>query len=262
MKTAAMTAIIRKDLRGVAASRQLLVSLLVVPFVFTVVLPSVFVILIHLSPDDPDIQALLTMLPPSAQGETLELTGVGMILNFILPVFFLILPIMTATIMSASAFVGEKEKRTLETLLYCPLPVRRIFQAKVMAAFLLSVAVTLLSFCVMLAVLETETFLLMGRFVTPGVNWLPVLLLLAPALSLVAVTLIVRGSAKARSVMESQQSAVFLVLPLVLLVAGQFTGALLLSPWVLLVLGAVCALLAWVLLKKCLGRFTYETLLR
>ena len=62
--------------------------------------------------------------------------------------------------------------------------------------------------------------------------------------------------------MESQQSAVFLVLPLVLLVAGQFTGALLLSPWVLLVLGAVCALLAWALLKKCLGRFTYETLLR
>ena len=114
----------------------------------------------------------------------------------------------------------------------------------------------------MLAVVELEAFFLMGRFLTPGVTWLIVLLLVAPALSLIAVTLIVRGSAKARSVMESQQSAVFLILPLVLLVAGQFTGVLLLSPWVLLALGAVCALLAWLLLKKCVGRFTYETLLK
>ena len=155
----------------------------------------------------------------------------GLLLNFILPVFFLIVPIMTASVMAASAFVGEKEKRTLETLLYCPLSVGQIFRAKVMASFLLSMLVSLISFCAMLAVVELEAFFLMGSFLTPGVTWLIVLLLVAPALSLIAVTLIVRGSAKARSVMESQQSAVFLILPLVLLVAGQFTGVLLLSPW-------------------------------
>ena len=257
MKTA-MTAIIRKDFRGVAANKQLFTSLLVVPLVLTVLLPSIFMLAFTFAPEDPDVQKLLELLPPAARG----LTVAGLLLNFILPVFFLIIPIMTASVMAASAFVGEKEKRTLETLLYCPLSVGQIFRAKVMASFLLSMLVSLISFCAMLAVVELEAFFLMGRFLTPGVTWLIVLLLVAPALSLIAVTLIVRGSAKARSVMESQQSAVFLILPLVLLVAGQFTGVLLLSPWVLLALGAVCALLAWLLLKKCVGRFTYETLLK
>ena len=261
MKTA-MTAIIRKDFRGVAANKQLFTSLLVVPLVLTVLLPSIFMLAFAFAPEDPDVQKLLELLPPAARGESLELTVAGLLLNFILPVFFLIVPIMTASVMAASAFVGEKEKRTLETLLYCPLSVGQIFRAKVMASFLLSMLVSLISFCAMLAVVELEAFFLMGRFLTPGVTWLIVLLLVAPALSLIAVTLIVRGSAKARSVMESQQSAAFLILPLVLLVAGQFTGVLLLSPWVLMALGAVCALLAWLLLKKCVGRFTYETLLK
>ena len=116
MKTA-MTAIIRKDFRGVAANKQLFTSLLVVPLVLTVLLPSVFTLAFAFAPEDPDVQKLLELLPPAARGESLELTVAGLLLNFILPVFFLIIPIMTASVMAASAFVGEKEKRTLETLL-------------------------------------------------------------------------------------------------------------------------------------------------
>ena len=72
----------------------------------------------------------------------------------------------------------------------------------------------------------------------------------------------VRGSAKAQSVEESQQAAVFLLLPLLLLIVGQFTGVLLMNVWILLGLGVVCAVLAWILLQKSMGRFTYEKLLQ
>ena len=74
-------------------------------------------------------------------------------------------------------------------------------------------AVSLLSFLVMFIVLETEVFFLMGTFLAPGLNWPVMLALLSPSVSLIAVTLIVRGSAKAQSMEESQQSAVFLILP-------------------------------------------------
>ena len=114
----------------------------------------------------------------------------------------------------------------------------------------------------MLAVLEAETFLLMGSLIVPTVNWLVILLLLSPAISLIAVTLIVRGSAKAQSVEESQQGAVFLIIPVLLLVVGQFAGVMLLNVWILLGLSAVCAILAWVLLQKAVRRFTYEMLLK
>lgn len=257
----AMLAIIKKDFRGVTANKRLFTALLIVPLVLTIVLPSVFMVLIHLAPDDPDIQRLLEALPQSARSESLELTIAGLLLNFILPLFFLIIPIMTSSIMAASSFIGEKEKHTLETLLYCPLSVRQIFRSKVTASFLLSMTVSLISFCGMLLVLEVEAFFLMGSLLLPGLSWLILLLLVAPAISLIAVTLIVRGSAKAQSVEESQQGAVFLVVPLILMLAGQFTGVLLLNAWILLGLGLICALLAFLLLKNCLGRFTYEKLL-
>ena len=255
MKTT-MYAIIKKDFRGLAANRRLFIALLIVPLILTIVLPSIFLITIHFIPDDPDIMRLLDLLPETSRMDSLELTLSSMILNYILPVFFLVIPIMTASI------VGEKERHTLETLLYCPLTLKQIFRAKVWASFLLSMLVSLITFVAMFLVIETELFFLMGRLLLPSISWLVVLLLVSPAISLIAVTLIVRGSAKAQSVEESQQVAVFLLLPLLLLIVGQFTGVLLMNVWILLGLGVVCAVLAWILLQKSMGRFTYEKLLQ
>lgn len=88
------------------------------------------------------------------------------------------------------------------------------------------------------------------------------MLLISPAISLIAITLIVRGSAKAQTMEESQQRSAFLILPIVLLMAGQFSGVVLINGWVLLGLGAVLAVVAVILVKRALGRFTYEALLK
>lgn len=261
MKTA-MYAIIKKDFRGVAANRRLFPALFLVPSLLALVLPSIFVIAVHFTPDDPDILKLLALVPQAAPGQSLELTLWGLLLNSILPAFFLVIPVMASSITAASAFVGEKERHTLETLLYCPLTLRQIFQAKVLASFLVSMVVSLLSFAAMFLVVEGEVFFLAGQALRPSVNWLAVLLLVSPAVSLIAVTLIVRGSAKAQSVEESQQAAVFLILPLLLLVVGQFAGLFLMSFWLLLGLGLLCGALAWILLRKSMGRFTSERLLQ
>ena len=113
----------------------------------------------------------------------------------------------------------------------------------------------------MCLVLEIEALALLGTLLLPGVNWLIMLFLLAPAVSMVAVTLIVRGSGQGQKREESQQRAVFLVIPVVLLIVGQFTGVMLLSPWILLGLAAVCALAAILLLKGAVAGFTYERML-
>ena len=256
----AMLAIIHKDFRGVTSNKRLFLPLLIVPLVMTVVIPSILMAALLASPNDPDLQVLLSKLPAELVGDDPSRALAELMFNSILPVFFLI-PIMTASIMAASSFVGEKERHTLETLLYCPMTLRQIFRAKVLAAFLLSMAVSLASFLVMCLVLEIEALALLGTLLLPGVNWLMMLFLLAPAVSMVAVTLIVRGSAKAKSVEESQQRAVFLVIPVVLLIVGQFTGVMLLSPWILLGLAAVCALAAILLLKGAVAGFTYERML-
>lgn len=261
MRTA-MTAIIKKDLKSVMDNRRMFASLLIVPLVLVVFLPSLFLIMLRFAPADPDMQKMLELLPAAMRQGDWQQAAAGLMVNFLLPSFFLMIPVMTASIMAASAFVGEKEKHTLETLLYCPLSVRQIFRAKVMASFLLSMLVSLISFAVMLLVTELESYFLLGTLLVPGINWLVILALVSPTISLIAVTLIVRGSAKAQTVEESQQSAVFLILPVILLVVGQTTGLMLVNGWVLLGLGVVCGLIAFLMLKMCMGRFTYEMLLK
>jgi len=256
-------AIIKKDFRSVVFNKRLFPVLIIVPLIFTIFLPTLLIMVIHFAPDDlGDFQALIDMMPIAEQSDTLSQTVITLILNSIMPMFFTIIPIMAASVMAASSFIGEKEKRTLETLLYCPLTLRQIFQSKVWASFLLSMTVSLVSFLLMLIVVEAELLLTTGSLLVPGVSWLITILVVSPAVSLLAITLIVGGSAKSQTVEESQQRTVFLILPLLLLIVGQFTGIILVNAWYLLAIGAVFGILAYFSMKKSMRKFTYEELLR
>ncbi len=258
-----MIAIIKKDLQSIISNRRMFFVLLVVPIVLTVFMPTVFILTIRFAPEENrEFAKILEMLPVAEQTLAGNLAFLGLLLNYVLPVFFLIIPIMAATVMAASSFVGEREKRTLETLLYCPLSLKQIFRSKVLASFLLSMFVSFSSFLVMLTVLETEIYFLERTFLFPDAKWLLIMLLVSPAVSLIAIILIVRTSARAQSMEDAQQGAVFLLLPVLLLVAGQFTGILLVNGWILFGLGVLCALLAALLFKRAIGNFRYELLLK
>ena len=232
--------LIKKDIRSITSNKQIFAVLLIVPLVLTVVLPSVFVLVLTQKPDAAsDFQKLLDMPP-----------------------FFLIVPIMASSVMAASSFVGEKEKHTLETLLYSPLSLRQLFQAKILAGFSVGMMVSYLSFAAMLLVVEMEVYFLTGNLITLGISWLIIMLLIAPSFSLVAIAVTVRSSAKAKTIEEAQQRAVFLIFPILALVIGQFTGILLINSWILLGLGAVLVVLDMLLMKRAAGSFTYEKLLK
>ncbi|MCL2812004.1 MAG: ABC transporter permease subunit, partial [Clostridia bacterium] len=204
MINAMQAAIIKKDFRSVVSNKRLLPALIVVPFMFTVFLPTVFILGIHFALEEMgSFQMLINLLPIGKRGDTLNRTLIMLVLNNIMPIFFTMIPIMAASIMAASSFVGEKEKRTLETLLYCPLLLKKIFQSKVWASFLLSMVVSFSSFFVMLLVVEVQVVLTTGSLLLPDISWLVMMLVVSPAVSLLAITLIVGGSAKAQTVEES-----------------------------------------------------------
>ena len=256
-------AIIKKDFRSIVANKRLFPVLLVVPLIFTLVLPSIFILAINFVPDDMgEFQALIDMMPLGKQSDTLARTFISLILNNIMPIFFLMIPIMAASVMAASSFIGEKEKRTLETLLYCPLTLKKIFQSKVWASFLVSMTVSVSSFLVMLIVVEIEVLLTTGSMFTPDISWLIMMLFVSPSVSLLAITLIVGGSAKSQTIEESQQRAVFLIIPVILLVVGQFTGVILINAWYLLAIGAIVAVVAAIMMRRSERKYTYEVLLK
>lgn len=229
----------------------------------TIALPSIFVFVISFAPDAAsDFQKLLDMLP-APDGEYSQQQQIfSLILNQIMPSFFLIIPIMTSSVMAASSFVGEKEKHTLETLLYSPLSLGRLFQSKILAGFSVGMMISFSSFAAMLLVMELESFFLTGNLLLPAASWLVIMLLIAPAISLIAIAVTVRSSAKAQTIEEAQQRAVFLIFPILALLIGQFTGIILISAGLLWGVGIVLAALAILLVKRAAGNFTYEKLLK
>ena len=256
-------ALIKKDMRSITSNKQVFAVLLIVPIVLTIALPSIFVFVISFAPDTAsDFQKLLDMLPVPDGEYSQQQRILGLILNNIMPPFFLIVPIMASSVMAASSFVGEKEKRTLETLLYSPLSLRQLFQSKILAGFSVGMMISFSSFAAMLLVMELESFFLTGNLLLPAASWLAIMLLIAPAISLIAIAVTVRSSAKAQTIEEAQQRAVFLIFPILALVIGQFTGIILISAGLLWGVGIVLAALAILLVKVAAENFTYEKLLK
>ena len=256
-------ALIKKDMRSVISNKQVFAVLLIVPIVLTIALPSIFVFVILFAPDAAsDFQKLLDMLPAPNREYSQQQQIFSLILNQIMPSFFLIIPIMASSVMAASSFVGEKEKHTLETLLYSPLSLGRLFQSKILAGFSVGMMISYSSFAAMLLVMELESFFLTGNLLLPAASWLSIMLLIAPAISLIAIAVTVRSSAKAQTIEEAQQRAVFLIFPILALLIGQFTGIILISAGLLWGVGIVLAALAILLVKRAAGNFTYEKLLK
>ena len=256
-------ALVKKDIRSIIANKQVFTVLLIVPLMLTIVLPSIFVFVLTQAPDAAnDFQKLLDKFFITNEEYSQQQMIVHFVLNYIMPSFFLIIPIMASSVMAASSFVGEKEKHTLETLLYSPLSLKQVFQAKILAGFFIGIIVSFISFVAMLLVLEVEAFFLTNFLIIPNISWLVILLLVAPAFSLVAIALIVRCSAKAKTIEDAQQRAVFLVFPILALVIGQFTGIILISAWLLLGLSLILLILDVFLMKSVAKDFTYEKLLK
>ena len=258
---AGQLAVMKKDIRGITSNKRVFTMLLVVPLVLSIVVPSIIILTAAFAPDAvSDFQVLLDMLPAARAGDQQQMIY-ALVLNNVMPAFFLMIPIMASSVMAASSFVGEKEKHSLETLLYSPLSIKQLFQAKILAGLAVGMMVSYVSFAAMLLVLEAEVLLLTGNMLLPSASWLIIMLLIAPAISIAAIAVTVRSSAKAQTVEEAQQRAVFLIFPIIALVIGQFTGIVLINSGLLWGLGIILAALDALLMRGAAGSFTYEKLL-
>ena len=122
-------AIMVKDVRGITENKRYFSVLTILPLIFSVVFPTIMLLTVLLSPTDSSSFTEMARILPDFQKldqEQLIRDLLSLMINNVIPIFFLIIPIMTASVMAASSFVGEKEKRTLETLLYSPLSIMPI----------------------------------------------------------------------------------------------------------------------------------------
>lgn len=271
----AVLAIMKKDIRQVFSSKQTLAPMLIVPLVFSVFLPLMMILTGTASmgsaaggASGEDISMYLAMLAGSGDilarvqsFATPDMQFMFLFLNYLFMPMFVLIPALVSSIISANSVVGEKEKHTLETLLYAPVSMGRMFWGKVLAAFVPAIIITYVTVAIYGCVVNFGTQSLFGEFIFPTSNWYVFLFVLTPAFSLLATILMVFVSAKANTFQSAQQWSVIIILPVIGLMMAQTSGALFLSQQMLVLIGAAVLVADVFLVYKGLGRFTRQKLI-
>jgi ABC-type transport system involved in multi-copper enzyme maturation permease subunit len=240
-----------KDLQEVRQNRMAWIPALFLPLIFVVVMPLALILIpqvAQMSPEDiaqemGDLEAMLANLPPAIQAEIADLQGIQvwivLFIGYSFAPMFLILPLFFASTIGAESFAGEKERKTLEALLYTPASDRELFIGKVLASVMPAFALTLLSFLAYIVVVNTAGFSVMGRIWFPLPHWYPLILWVAPAVATLGMAAAVLVSSRASTFMEAYQTSGALVIPLIILLVGQLAGVIYLSIEFALVLGLI-----------------------
>jgi ABC-type Na+ efflux pump permease subunit len=259
----AIRAVVAKDFTAIRRSKAVILPMLLVPFILLVVLP--FGIgLGARSAHSPDLSSILSKLPgdlaaPIRRQPRREQLVI-LVDGYLLAPLFLIVPLMVASVLAADAFAGEKERRTLESLLHLPVAERDLFFAKVLGAWLPAVAISWIGFVVFAVVANGVAWPIVHRVFVPTRLWAVMILWLAPAVAAFGMGVMVRVSARARTAQEANQLGGAVILPLIFAAVAQSTGLLLVSLPVAIGIGAVVWVLALALLARGAARFTRDRL--
>ncbi|SFB13826.1 MULTISPECIES: ABC transporter permease subunit [unclassified Bacillus (in: firmicutes)] len=257
-------AIVQKDIKSTFASKKIWVPMIILSILLCTVVPSV-VSYIGLNTElinqttDKDIQKPINAFIEGFPNETMReklaaLPELGdkfvyFFLNFMLIPFFLMVAIINSLVTSSNSFAGEKERKTLETLLFAPISIMDLFLGKVIASFIPTFMITFLTFLINIFVINTITYSSFNEFVFLSSTWILLMFWVIPALVIFNIVLNVLISAKVKSFQEAQQFGGILVLPIVGLIISQATGLFFMSPMMLFIIGVALLVANGVLLK-------------
>jgi ABC-2 type transport system permease protein len=261
----AIRAIVGKDLLAVRRTKGVLIPMLAVPFLLMVVLPF-GVGLAARGPESVRVADMLASMPGDFAQPILDLPEreqlVVLVNGYLLAPLFLIVPLMVSAVLAADAFAGEKERKTLESLLHLPVSDRDLFIAKLLGAFGPAMAVSWIGFVCFAVVANAVAWPVLERIFVPTRLWMVMILWVAPAVAMLGLAVMVRVSARARTAQEANQLGGAVILPLIFIAVGQSTGLLLVTLPVAFAIGAVVWVVALLLVRGGARRFTRDQLAR
>jgi ABC-2 type transport system permease protein len=256
----AMRAIIAKDLQVALRSKAVVLPMVIVPLIVVVVLP----VVIALAPTA--LQATGTRLPTNELDDLAQLverapTGlrqelaaydlaqaaVVLALTYLFAPFYLIIPLMVSSVIAADSFAGEKERKTLEALLYSPTSDTELLLAKLLSAWLPGLAVGIGSFVLYGVIANLAGWQVVGRLFFPNLMWIVLALWVGPGMAALGLGATVMVSARVNTFQEAYQAGSLVVLPVIVLLVGQVSGFFYFHVGFVLLLGVVIWLVAGLL---------------
>ncbi len=252
MNWRAVRAIVRRDLQVVLKSKSVITPMIVVPLILVIIMPLILAVTTRSvdtsNADMAEMLALMEQLPPDLLREFSALPlpdqAVLYMLTYFLAPLFLIMPLMTASVIAADSFAGEKERKTLEALLYTPTSDRELYVAKAISPWVAALVVTLLAFAGYSIVVNVIASPVVGYIFFPNLMWIVLMLWVCPAAAGLGLGVVVLVSSRVSTFQEAYQLGGLVVLPVLLLLFGQIGGIVFFSVPLVLLVGLIIWLIA------------------
>lgn len=255
--------IAQKDLKATFSSKKIWIPMVIVAVLLCIVVPAVIAFLglhfelIGKSTNDVQktINAFISSFPDEDMRNSLaslpniEYKFVYLFLTFMMIPFFLMVTIINSMVTASNSFVGEKERNTLETLLFAPISIKELFIGKVLSSFIPALGISLTAYLLSILIVNSITYSYFKDVVLVNSTWLILMIWVTPVLVLFTIILNVFISAKVKSFQEAQQFGGILVLPVVGVVISQASGLFFLNTTVLFLIGLVLLITNLVLIK-------------
>jgi ABC-2 type transport system permease protein len=244
--------IARKDMKATFSSKKVWVPMIIVAFLLCIVVPACMAYFgIHFDlvgnsakEIKKPINAFIKDFPNEEMRNTLialptlGLKFVYFFLTFMMIPFFLMVAIINSMVTSSNSFVGEKERNTLETLLFAPISIKDLFLGKVVASLIPTLGISFAAFIISFIVVNVITYPHFKVILYFNSTWMILMFWVIPILVLFNIILNVLISAKVKTFQEAQQFGGLLVLPIVGIIISQASGMFFLSPLTLFLIGA------------------------
>ncbi len=273
MNKRTLLAVMLKDLKVAVQNKGVLIPVIVVPVILFVVIPWVLTFVPALAANsmgnvqsmESQIASLLANMPVAMQNQLAGHPATEQMVIFILVYgfapMFLILPLMVASVLAADSFAGEKERKTMEALLYTPTSDKELFVAKILGPWLASIVISVISFILYTAMVDLSGWISMKEILLPNLMWIALVFWVAPATAGLSLVIMVFASAKAQGFQDAYQTGGMVVLPVLALVYGQIGGVMYFTVGLVLILGLVFWILLAVLLWLASKKFNREQLM-
>lgn len=260
MDKTAIWAIATKDMRSVMSSVRVWLPMLVIPFLLGVVAPCMMIVLVGYGDfrQFENLQFVFEVMERLKGTElyeqlqsfaTLNQKMVYLLITYLFTPFFLVIPIMASSVVAANSFVGEKERKTLESLLLSPVDMVSLFIGKVLSAFIPAISISYVIFVFFGIMVSLLTAPLFADAIFPTVDWIIMICWVVPTICLFVILFNVFISARVRGFQEAYQLGSVVVIPIVILIVSQLFGYFFLNTWRIFLIGAMVLLVDLIFIR-------------
>jgi ABC-2 type transport system permease protein len=253
--------IIKKEWLDVRKNKLVLSVVLFVPLLMMVIPLVMMGIMgnVGVSQSDYDEMQMMLKNPIFAGMDPVEAVQSTLASNFL--VLFLMMPLMVPVTIAAYSIVGEKVTRSLEPLLATPISTTKLLLGKGIAAALPGIAAAWIAYVLFL--IGARFLAVSDRVFSIFVNpmWLIAMLLLAPLLTLMAVSVGIIVSSRTSDPRAAEQLGSLVILPLMILFLGPLVGFIQLNSATFLIASLITLVADVVLVYLGVKLFQRETIL-